>query len=76
MKTWDSIQSYFHFVLLLYLKYVVQRLFIGSKTHVSRHSPVNVPRSLVVSVAAVEFGGAHSVGPDTIHLGEGSPTST
>lgn len=54
MKTWDSVQSSFHFVLLLYLKYVAQRLFVGSKTHVSRHSSVKVPGRLVLSADAVE----------------------
>lgn len=54
MKIRDSVQSTFHYALLLYLKHSVQRLFIGLKIHMSRHSPVKAPGNLVLSMATVE----------------------
>ena len=54
MKIRDSVQSHFHYALLLYLKCSIQRLFIGFKIHKSRHSPVKAPGNLVLSVANVE----------------------
>lgn len=43
--------------------------FIGSKTHVSRQSPVKVPRRLVLAGGkSPQFGGAQSPGLNTITL--------